>query len=166
MGSSYLWRSSSMLCRSPPAPRHLALIPKTLWPSMAHASPRGCLRAPAGAPRWAIDQHTNITVTGRMWKCVLLSDIEGEIRSGYDCFCWSKVTIKSPMKSLGVDCLPSVGAFGSFPHRFSSKSWFDMIVFMLNVLKFIADHLSLLEAGKMHNVCDKSAWWSSSKSVS
>lgn len=41
-----------------------------------------------------------------------------------------------------------------------------MIVFMLNVLKFIADHLSLLEAGKMHNVCDKSAWWSSSKSVS
>lgn len=51
--SSCLWRSSSMLCRSPPAPRHRAPTPKTPWPSMAPASAHSCLRTPVRAPRWA-----------------------------------------------------------------------------------------------------------------
>lgn len=51
-GSSCLWRSSSMLCRCPPAPRRQT--PKTPWPLMALASPHSCLRTPVRAPRWAV----------------------------------------------------------------------------------------------------------------
>lgn len=51
-GSFYLWRSSSTLSPSPPAPPHLALVPKTPWPSTAHSSPRICSRTAATAPRW------------------------------------------------------------------------------------------------------------------
>lgn len=45
-GSFCPWRSSSVPCRSPPAPRPQARTPKPPCPSMALASPRSCLRTP------------------------------------------------------------------------------------------------------------------------
>lgn len=61
MGSSCLWRSSSTLCLSLPAPRRRALTPKPLWPLMAPASPRSSLRTPVKAVRWASVVLTTLT---------------------------------------------------------------------------------------------------------
>lgn len=67
MGSSCLWRSSSMLCHSPPAPHHRALTPKTLWPLMASASPHSCSRTPVRAPRWALTSQLPTECENASW---------------------------------------------------------------------------------------------------